>query len=73
MAYCCRIVLILAVGALVTGPVAATAVQDRVYVAVADSKHKPVAGLTAADFRVAIDGREQEIASVARPPIPCRS
>jgi hypothetical protein len=41
---------------------AATA-ADRVYVAVADSRGRPVAGLTAADFTVEIDGQPQEIQS----------
>ena len=62
--------LALALGlAAVPGPrpaaVAAIAAQERVYVSVADNKGKPVAGLTAADFTVAIDDREQEILSVA--------
>lgn len=39
--------------------------QHRVYVAVADNKGKPVVDLTAADFKVAIDDRDQEILSVA--------
>jgi hypothetical protein len=65
MSQCCRIGLTVALAVLVSGPPAGTAAQDRVYVAVADSKHKPVAGLTAADFRVAIDGQVQEIVSVA--------
>jgi hypothetical protein len=38
---------------------------SRVYVSVADNKHKPVVGLTAADFKVALDDKEQEILSVA--------
>ena len=46
------------------GAVSALPAQNRVYVAVADNKGKPVAGLTAADFKVAIDDREQEILSV---------
>ena len=54
--------------AAVPGPrpaaVAAIAAPERVYVSVADNKGKPVAGLTAADFKVAIDDREQEIQSV---------
>ena len=45
--------------------VAAHAAADRVYVSVADNKGKPVAGLTTADFTVAIDDRVQEIQSVA--------
>lgn len=65
MPYCCRIGLTLALATIAGGGPTGTAAQDRVYVAVADSKHKPVTGLTAADFRVAIDGRDQEIASVA--------
>jgi hypothetical protein len=65
MACYCRIALTFAVVALATSQLAGTAAQDRVYVAVADNKHKPVAGLTAADFRVAIDGQAQEIVSVA--------
>jgi VWFA-related protein len=65
MACCGRIGFTLALAILVSGRPAGTAAQDRVYVAVADSKHKPVAGLTATDFRVAIDGKDQEIASVA--------
>ena len=65
MSHCCRIGLTLALATLVNGLPAVAVAQDRVYVAVADSKHKPVVGLTAADFRVAIDGKDQEIASVA--------
>jgi VWFA-related protein len=42
----------------------ALAAGSRVYVSVADSKNKPVTGLTAADFKVAIDDKEQEILSV---------
>lgn len=60
--------LTLALSALVIhrpAGVGAIFAQDRVYVAVADSKGKPVAGLTAADFKVAIDDRDQEIVSVA--------
>lgn len=60
--------LTLALSALVIhrpAGVGAVSAQDRVYVAVADSKGKPVAGLTAADFRVAIDDKDQEILSVA--------
>lgn len=65
-----RLVLALALAlAAVPGPrlgaTAAIGAADRVYVSVADSKGKPVAGLTAADFRVAIDDAEQEIQSVA--------
>ena len=39
--------------------------RSRVYVSVADNKGKPVAGLTAADFKIAIDDKEQEVLSVA--------
>jgi hypothetical protein len=39
--------------------------QQKIYVAVADNKGRPVRGLTAADFRVAIDDTAQEIISVA--------
>jgi hypothetical protein len=65
----CHLRLILALGlAAVPGPrpaaVAALA-TERVHISVADNKGKPVAGLTAADFTVAIDDREQEIQSVA--------
>ena len=45
--------------------VTALAAPARVYVSVADNKGKPVAGLTAADFKIAIDDKEQEILSVA--------
>jgi Ca-activated chloride channel family protein len=65
MSYCCRIGLTLALVVLVSGRPAGGLAQDRVYVAVADNKGKPVAGLTAADFQVAVDGKDQEIASVA--------
>jgi len=61
----CRIGLTLVLAALVGGRGAGLAAQDRVYVAVADKKHKPVAGLSASDFRVTIDDTVQEIASVA--------
>ena len=43
----------------------AVAQRARVFLSVADSKGKPVTGLTAADFKIAIDDREQEILSVA--------
>lgn len=46
-----------AVGALVA--------PARVYVSVADNKGKPVSGLTVADFKIAIDDKEQEVLSVA--------
>lgn len=36
----------------------------RVYVSVADNKGKPIAGLTVADFKIAIDDKEQEVLSV---------
>ena len=39
--------------------------RSRVYVSVADNKGKPLAGLTAADFKIAIDDKEQEVLSVA--------
>jgi hypothetical protein len=65
MSHSCRIGLTLALAVLVSGRPAGLAAQDRVYVAVADNKHKPIAGLTAPDFRVTIDGTVQEIASVA--------
>jgi VWFA-related protein len=45
--------------------VATSAAQAHVYVSVADNKGKPVTGLTAADFQIAIDNRDQEILSVA--------
>jgi hypothetical protein len=63
-----RIGLTLALSALVLQPhgdAAGVAAPDRVYVAVADNKGKAVAGLTAADFKVAIDDRDQEILSAA--------
>ncbi len=43
----------------------ALAAQARVYVSVADNKGKPIAGLTAADFKISIDDKEQEVLSVA--------
>ncbi len=60
--------LTVALTMLATGrPVAdnTLAAPARVYVSVADNKGKPVAGLTAADFKIAIDDREQEILSAA--------
>ena len=45
--------------------VKAVAAGARVYVSVADNKGKPIAGLTAADFKIAIDDREQEVLSAA--------
>lgn len=54
--------------AAVPGPrpaAVAGAASERVYVAVADSKGKPAAGLTAADFSISVDDRMQEIESVA--------
>jgi hypothetical protein len=58
--------LVLAVLAI-CGPVDVNALvaPARVYVSVADNKGKPVSGLTAADFKIAIDDREQEVLSVA--------
>src|SRR6476661_8843620 len=46
------------------GALRATAARERIYVAVADSKAKPVKGLTAADFSISIDSTEQEVISV---------
>jgi hypothetical protein len=60
--------LTLALATLVTGRPAAVSVlaqRSRVYVSVADNKGKPVPGLTAADFKIAIDDKEQEVLSVA--------
>ena len=67
MSYLCRIGLALAFSALAIGPPVRghAAAQDRVYVAVTDNKGKPIAGLTAADFKIEIDGTDQEILSVA--------
>ena len=45
--------------------VKALAAGARVYVSVADNKGKPIAGLTAADFKIAIDDKEQEVLSAA--------
>jgi len=45
--------------------IAALPDQQRVFVAVADNRGRPVKGLTAADFRIAIDDATQEIISVA--------
>ena len=47
------------------GAVKALAAPGRVYVSVADNKGKPVSGLTVADFKIAIDDKEQEVLSVA--------
>jgi hypothetical protein len=68
MSCLCRIGFPLAVSALAIGPTVGghtAAAQDRVYVAVIDNKGKPIAGLTAADFKIEIDGVDQEILSVA--------
>ena len=62
------VTLTIALAILANGqPLAVTdfAQRSRVYVSVADNRGKPVAGLTAADFKIAIDDREQEILSVA--------
>lgn len=62
------VILTTAIAALATGWPAAVTGQARgarVYVSVADNKGKPVAGLTAAEFKIAIDGKEQEVLSVA--------
>ena len=55
-------VVLAAIGRPIT--VAAIAQGSRVYVSVADNKGKPIEGLTAADFKIAIDGKEQEVLSV---------
>ncbi len=49
------------------GPVGVKALvaPAKVYVSVADNKGKPVDGLTAADFKITIDDREQQVLSVA--------
>jgi hypothetical protein len=68
MFHLARLGLTIALAGLVIGPPAAgapPALQDRVYVAVADSKGKPLTGLTAADFTVAINDTTQESISVA--------
>jgi hypothetical protein len=60
--------LTIALALLATGRPAAVsslAQRSRVYVSVADNKGKPVTGLTAADFKIAIDDKEQEVLSVA--------
>jgi hypothetical protein len=58
--------MLLAIALFAIGrPVALEAIRQRarVYVSIADNKGKPIAGLTAADFKIAIDGREQEVLS----------
>lgn len=57
-------VVLLALLAVWRGDVRATPAQERVYIAVADSKAKPVKGLTAAEFSIKIDGAEQEVVKV---------
>jgi hypothetical protein len=59
--------LAIALALLVVGlPVAVNAVEQgsRVYVSVSDNKGKPIDGLTSADFKIAIDGKEQDVLSV---------
>jgi len=55
----------LAIAAIGRPAAVSTLAGARVYVSVADNKGKPIAGLTAADFKIAIDDREQEVLSVA--------
>jgi len=57
-------VCVLALVSIWTGSVRATAARERIYVAIADSKGKPVKGLTAADFVIKIDDIDQEVISV---------
>ena len=57
------VLAVLAIGRPVA--IKALAAPGRVYVSVADNKGKPVSGLTVADFKIAIDDREQEVLSVA--------
>ena len=60
--------LIVALAMLAVGqPAAVQALVQpaRVYVSVSDNKGKPISGLTVADFKIAIDDREQEVLSVA--------
>ena len=45
--------------------VKAVVAPGRVYVSVTDNKNKPITGLTAADFKIAIDDKEQEVLSAA--------
>lgn len=61
---CISLTVALAALAIQPARVTATDAQNRVYVGVADKKGKPVPGMTAADFKVAIDDREQEVLSV---------
>jgi hypothetical protein len=59
--------LTIALAILAIGPplaVKAHVQPARVYVSVADNRGKPVAGLTAADFKIAIDDKAQEVLSV---------
>ena len=55
-------VVLIAIGRPI--PLNAVVQGSRVYVSVADNKGKPIEGLTAADFKIAIDGKEQEVLSV---------
>ncbi len=58
------VIVLAAIAAIPLPRVHAVAATNRVLVAVADTKGRPVAGLTATDFKVAIDGRDQEVLSV---------
>jgi hypothetical protein len=55
----------IAVAVLIAPAAPAATDPQKIYVAVADSKGRPVKDLSAADFRVAIDDAVQEIISVA--------
>jgi len=57
-------VVAIALLAIWPGTLRATPAQERIYVAVADSKAKPIKGLTAADFSITIDSTEQEVVTV---------
>jgi len=61
-----RVTGVVALALLAVWPVTlrATRVQERIYVAVADSKAKPIKDLKAEDFSIKIDGADQEVVKV---------